>query len=132
MGYVWLSAGMSKLNHQLSVSQNIQGYQIFTPEWSDFLAHLIGPLEVAGGVLLILGIFLRGSSKVAFAVLVLFMVGISQAWIRGLDIDCGCFGSEPSDVPGMDYAWTLARDTFFLFLTGWTIWRPFRKFAVYV
>jgi len=25
-------------------------------------------------------------------VLVLFMIGIGQAWARGLVIDCGCFG----------------------------------------
>ena len=79
-----------------------------------------------------LGLFLREASAVAAVVLVLFIVGISQAWARGLVIDCGCFGYDPNDVSqGMNYALTLLRDAFFLILTAWTIWRPYRRYALH-
>ncbi|MEJ5929142.1 MauE/DoxX family redox-associated membrane protein [Corynebacterium sp. H128] len=132
MAYVWIHAGTAKLGNHMEMTQAITAYKIFTPEWSGYLAQLIGPLELAGGVLLLLGLFLRQSSKVAAVVLVLFMVGISQAWARGLAIDCGCFNVQGlNDAQTMDYVKTLARDVGYLFLTGWTIWRPFRRFAIY-
>ncbi|ACP33714.1 putative membrane protein [Corynebacterium aurimucosum ATCC 700975] len=62
----------------------------------------------------------------------MFMVGIAQAWARGLVIDCGCFGYDPNDVnQGMNYALTLLRDAFFFALTVWTIRRPYRRYALH-
>ena len=114
------------------MTQAIKGYDIFTPDWAGYLAIVIGPLEIIGGVLLLLGLFLRQSSIVATCVMLLFMVGIAQAWARGLDIDCGCFGYDAQNPDrGMDYAKTLLRDAAFLFLTLWTIKRPFTKFALH-
>ena len=95
MAYVWIKAGASKLTDQLAVSQSIKAYEIFTPEWSHYLSYLIGPLEICGGLLLLLGLFLRPSAWVGQIVLVLFMIGIAQAWARGLGIDCGCFSVSP-------------------------------------
>ncbi|MFV8395500.1 MauE/DoxX family redox-associated membrane protein [Corynebacterium hindlerae] len=132
MAYVWIHAGTAKLGKHMEMTQAITAYQIFTPEWSGYLAQLIGPLEIAGGVFLLLGLFLRSAAKVSSVVLVLFMIGIAQAWARGLAIDCGCFNVDGiSDAQTMDYVKTLARDAGYLFLTGWTIWRPFRRFAVF-
>lgn len=31
----------------------------------------------------------------------------------------------------MNYAMTILRDFFYIFLSGWTIFRPFKKFAIY-
>lgn len=132
MAYIWIKAGVSKLNQHHSVTQTISAYEIFTPEWSDYLAYLIGPLEIAGGVLLLLGLFLRGSSKVALIVLSLFIIGIAQAWARGLGIDCGCFSTNiDEDAQAMNYLKTIVRDIFYIALTIWTIKRPFKKFALY-
>lgn len=132
MGIVWIAAGLPKLNDHMNLTQSIAAYEIFTPYWSDLLARMIGPLEVAGGLLLILGIFLKPVSKVASWVMVLFIIGIAQAWSRGLVIDCGCFSVEPNmDGAAMDYAVTILRDLVFLFLSVWTIYRPFTRFALY-
>ncbi|AJI79698.1 MULTISPECIES: MauE/DoxX family redox-associated membrane protein [Corynebacterium] len=132
MAAVWIIAGVQKLNAQMDMAQAIQAYEIFTPEWSGYLAVAIGPLEVMGGVLLLLGLFLREASAVGAVVLVLFMVGMAQAWARGLVIDCGCFGyTANSGSQGMNYMLTLLRDIVFLALTMWTIRRPYRRFAIY-
>lgn len=132
MAYTWLTAGWAKLNDHMNMTQAIMAYEIFTPQWSDLLARLIGPLEIAGGLFLLLGIFLRQSSKVATGVLVLFIIGIAQAWARGLAIDCGCFSIEPNlDAVAMDYFVTILRDLFYIALTVWTIYRPFKRFALY-
>lgn len=132
MAYIWLKAGIAKLGEYMSVTQSIKAYEIFTPEWSGYLANLIAPLEIAGGLLLLFGLFLRPSSKVALFVLVLFIIGIGQAWGRGLGIDCGCFSVDPNrDAQVMNYMKTIARDVFYVALTGWTLWRPFTRFALH-
>ena len=132
MAYVWISAGIPKLNDHMNMTQAIAAYEIFTPYWSDLLARLIGPLEIAGGVLLLLGIFLRQASKVATVVLVMFIIGIAQAWVRGLGIDCGCFSIEPNmDKVAMDYFVTILRDIGYIALSVWTIYRPFKRFALH-
>ncbi|GAB2517235.1 Methylamine utilization protein MauE [Corynebacterium atrinae] len=132
MAYTWISAGIPKLNDHMNMTQAITAYEIFTPQFSDLLARLIGPLEIAGGLMLLLGLFLRPASKLASVVLVLFIIGIAWAWIGGLVIDCGCFNIEPNvDKQAMDYFLTILRDIGFLALSVWTIYRPFKKFAIY-
>ena len=53
-------------------------------------------VELIAGVLLIFGAFLRWTLIAHGVLLLVFIVLISQGMIRGLDIDCGCFGQGPS------------------------------------
>lgn len=126
MAFIWISAGVAKIGEPMTVSQNIEAYEIFTPEFSFLLAQLIGPLELAGGLLLLLGLYLRQSSAVALVVLVLFILGLSWAWAQGLVISCGCFG----DAGATNIPLTIGRDIFYVALTVWTMWRPYRRFAL--
>ena len=50
-------------------------------------------LEIALGLLLILGLATRLSAIVSALLLVAYIIGIASVWARGLRIDCGCFGS---------------------------------------
>src|SRR5690625_7134901 len=96
MAYIWITAGLSKLNQHATVAMSIRNYDIFTGEWSNFLAQIIGPLEIMGGVLLLLGLFLKPANKLAIIVLTLFVIGIGQAWLRGLEIYFGCWATDPA------------------------------------
>lgn len=130
MAYIWISAGISKIGVHMDVSRTIAAYEIFTPEWSDMLANIIGPLEIAGGLLLLLGIKLRPAGWVSIGVLALFIIGLTSAWARGLGIDCGCFnpGQETS---ATNLLRTIGRDVFYVAITLFMIYRPFKKFALY-
>lgn len=130
MAYIWISAGVSKIGVHMDVTQTIQAYEIFTPAWSDLLARLIGPLEISGGLLLLLGLKLRPAGWVSIGVLSLFIIGLGSAWSRGLVIDCGCFNPEQSD-GGTNLVVTTARDVFYIAITLFMIYRPFKKFALY-
>lgn len=130
MAYIWISAGVSKIGVHMDVTQTIQAYEIFTPAWSDLLARLIGPLEISGGLLLLLGLKLRPAGWVSIGVLSLFIIGLGSAWSRGLVIDCGCFNPEQSD-GGTNLVVTMARDVFYIAITLFMIYRPFKKFALY-
>lgn len=127
---VWIFAGATKLGNHMTVTQSIEAYEIFTPHWSSLLASIIGPAELAGGLILLLGIKIRPAGWVSFGVLVLFVIGLSSAYSRGLQIDCGCFGPDP-DSAGGDLLWAIARDIGLIAVTLFMIYRPFKKFALY-
>lgn len=130
LAIMWIFAGWIKIDAHMEMTQNIMAYQIFTPDWSDYLARLIGPLELAGGLFLLLGIKLRASGWVSIVVLVLFIIGMLSAWSRGLVIDCGCFSPQPSD-EGTNLIATVLRDVVYIAITLFMIYRPYKKFAIY-
>jgi hypothetical protein len=60
-----------------------------------------------------------------------FMIGISQAWARGLSIDCGCFGGGGQVEPGeADYLTPLLRDTGLTLLAVYLTFFPHTKFGL--
>ena len=75
----------------------IRTYEVLS---SEALIHLVAValpwVELIAGVLLIFGAFLKPILIVHGVLLLTFIVLISQGMIRGLDIDCGCFGQGPS------------------------------------
>jgi hypothetical protein len=44
----------------------------------------------------------------------MFIIAIGQAWIRGISLDCGCFGKggllETDELPVWNYTIEIARD----------------------
>ena len=63
------------------------------------------------GLLLVLGLGTRIAAAISAVLLTLFIVGISSAWARGLQIDCGCFGGGGYAADATSkYPWEIARD----------------------
>lgn len=132
LALMWIYSGYTKLGAHLDVTKTIEAYEIFTPYWSDILARMIGPLEIAGGLLLLLGIKLRWAGGISIAVLGMFIVGLYSAYSRGLTIDCGCFTpAGSSDARPGDLLTAIARDAALIVVTAFMMWRPFKKFAIY-
>lgn len=132
LAFMWIYSGYTKLGAHLDVTKSIEAYEIFTPYWSDLLARVIGPLEIAGGLLLLLGIKLRWAGGVSIAVLAAFIVGLYSAYSRGLTIDCGCFNPGGSgDAQSGELLRAIVRDFGLIAVTAFMMWRPFRKYALY-
>jgi uncharacterized membrane protein YphA (DoxX/SURF4 family) len=93
VGGVFIWAGLSKIFDPLDFAQNIANYKIFSQSVSLFLALIIPWIEVICGLLVVLGIFRESASFILSCSLVVFLGLIIVTLIRGLDIDCGCFGS---------------------------------------
>jgi hypothetical protein len=67
----------------------------------------------------------------SMALLLVFVTGVTQAWARGLSIDCGCFGGGGAVAPGETaYVEELLRDTAFIALAAWLVVRPRTLFAL--
>jgi hypothetical protein len=76
------------------------------------------------------GIGTRAVAVLSGLLLLAFVAGVSQAWARGLSIDCGCFGGGGAVAPGQtQYLQEILRDAGFLALAVWLTVRPRTLFA---
>jgi hypothetical protein len=59
-----------------------------------------------------------------------FIVAVTSAAVRGLSIDCGCFGGGGDVAPGQTaYGTEIVRDIGLLLLALWLVWQPRSRFA---
>ncbi|MDQ3194328.1 MAG: DoxX family membrane protein [Bacteroidota bacterium] len=94
VGGVFIYASLDKLMNQEEFSKAIFNYKFLPDIFINIFAIVIPYLELIAGVLLVLGIFKRGSSFTFILLLIVFIIALTQAYIRGLDISCGCFSLE--------------------------------------
>ena len=93
LGGLFVYAGAVKVLEPLDFAQNIRNYQLVGQSLS-FVAAIVLPwLEILAGLALILGVWTRGAALVVTGLLVFFLVLTAVTMVRGLDVDCGCFGS---------------------------------------
>jgi uncharacterized membrane protein YphA (DoxX/SURF4 family) len=117
LAVVWGWAAIAKLGDADSAVRAVRAYEILPEALVKPFAWGLPFVELALAVLLVLGIGTRIAGWISAAILVLFMAGIVSVWVRGIQIDCGCFGGGgPAEVDGWTYASELLRDGFFLVL----------------
>ncbi|MEP7145841.1 MAG: MauE/DoxX family redox-associated membrane protein [bacterium] len=94
VGGVFIYASLGKLMDQEEFSKAIFNYKFLPDIFINIFAIVIPYLELISGILLVLGIFTRGSSFTFLVLLIIFIIALIQAYARGLDISCGCFSLE--------------------------------------
>ncbi len=122
---VWLLSGVPKALDPDQTYVAVRAYQVLPPTGVEFVAAVLPWLEIALAVLLLLGLGTRAVAAVSAGLLAVFIAGVTQAWARGLSIDCGCFGGGGAVDPGETaYGVELLRDAGFLALAVWLVVRP--------
>jgi len=131
LGGVLFAAGWLKIFTPAKSQMAVRAYEVL-PIWlANFLGILLPWFEVGLGVLLILGIAVRLSAIAGGGLMVLFIAAISQAWGRGLSIDCGCFGGGGTVDPGeTKYLSEIVRDTGLALLALYLFRYPLTRFAL--
>ena len=98
LGIIFIYASIDKIIDPAQFSDAIDNYHI-TPYSLNNLAALIIPwVELIIGLFLLLGVFLNGSSFIAILLLIFFIFIISQALMRGININCGCFDLDAANL----------------------------------
>ena len=93
VGGVFIYAGILKIIDPLGFAQNILNYKV-VPSGPSLLVALVLPwMEVLAGFGLVAGLFKRTCAQIISLMLVGFIVLVAITMIRGLDVDCGCFGT---------------------------------------
>ena len=94
LGFVFIYASVDKIAHPGPFAESIYNYRML-PYWAINLMAIVMPwLELVCGVLIIAGVLLRGSAFMIAVMLGVFIIALSAALARGLDISCGCFSVE--------------------------------------
>lgn len=128
---VLLVSGGLKAADPLQTTVAVDAYEILPPAGVEIVAALLPWVEIALGVLLVVGLGTRLVAVLSGLLLLAFVAGVAQAWARGLSIDCGCFGGGGQVAPGETaYVTELLRDTGFLALAAWLAVRPRTLFAL--
>jgi putative oxidoreductase len=106
LGAIFVYAAWIKLRDPWQLfAMSIDSYRILPLQAVELTARVIPWLELAVGLWLITGIWLRISGAIVSLLLLTFFVLMVRAYSKGLAIDCGCFG------PGEAISWkTLLRD----------------------
>jgi uncharacterized membrane protein YphA (DoxX/SURF4 family) len=131
LGGVFLVAGFLKYQHLDKSQMAVRAYEILPISIANFLGITLPFLEIAIGILLILGAATRIAAAVGGLLMVAFLFGISQAWARGLSIDCGCFGGGGQVAPGTaNYLPEILRDSALALMAIYLFRYPQSKFGL--
>jgi len=104
---IWIVAGASKLPDLPGFADQVQGYEVLPSFLVPPAAFILPFLEILLGLYLAAGLFVRASALAGTVLFVIFLAAQIQALIRGLKLDCGCFGALSTSTVG---PWTLLRD----------------------
>ncbi len=99
LGLVFMVAAVPKILNPGEFAGAVFNYQILAPRLVNPFALLLPWIELAVGVLLVAGWWLESAVILADVLLAVFLSVALFNIARGLDIDCGCFGSSGSGRP---------------------------------
>lgn len=130
-GGVWVVAGAIKLPDPYESITAVRAYEILPESVVPFVGYLLPVVEVAIGLLLLSGLLTRWAGLGSAILFAIFVAGIASVWIRGIEIDCGCFGGGGAEEgASTKYPVEIARDAALLLASAWLVWRPRTRLAL--
>ncbi len=93
LGSVFVFAAISKAIAPEEFARAIANYKLFPIFLINILAITLPWIELCVGILLLFGISVKENSAILSGLLLVFIVAIGISLARGLNIDCGCFGT---------------------------------------
>ncbi len=106
LGAVFVYAAWTKLRTPWELfAMSIDSYRVLPLQSVELVARTLPWFELAVGLLLLAGFWLRSAATAATLLLAVFFGLMVRAYATGMEINCGCFG------PGEVISWkTLLRD----------------------
>jgi uncharacterized membrane protein YphA (DoxX/SURF4 family) len=131
LGGVLLVAGGLKVGNPQKSAMAVRAYELLPIEIANFFGYVLPWFEIGVGALLILGVAVKISAFLGGATMLIFILAISQAWARGLSIDCGCFGGGGAIDPSQTkYLEEILRDIGFMLMAIYLYRFPSGRFAL--
>lgn len=111
VGGGFFAAGLLKIIEPAQFAANIGNYRLLPHELVHLVAILLPWVEVVAGVFILSGVWVRPAAMLIWMLTVVFFLAITSALVRGLNIECGCFGTVGGRHIGLV---NLAIDLFFM------------------
>lgn len=93
LGAVFIAAALPKLRDPLGFANSIANYHLVPTGLINLMAIGLPMVEMVVGIALLVGLSTRANLLIVDVLLLIFIVAISLAMARGLDISCGCFST---------------------------------------
>lgn len=112
LGAVFVYAGVLKLPDPAAAERAVRAYRLLPESLVAAAAFGLPVIEIAVGLALLAGVFVRTAAVATSVMLALYIAAIGSVWARGLSIDCGCFSRGGQVAAGAThYPAEIARDT---------------------
>lgn len=98
---VFIFASASKLSNPEEFAVAISNYKVLPLFSINIIAITLPWIEFVIGLFLLFGISVRESAIVSSILMLVFIFMVGLALIRGLDINCGCFGTFEAQQVGI-------------------------------
>lgn len=105
----FLLAALPKIQDPVAFAASVEGFRVVSGQTAVWVALLLPWLELVIGIGLLIPPIRRGSGLLVALLLIVFIGLHASAWMRGLDINCGCFGQSEGDTP-VNYLWLILRN----------------------
>lgn len=118
LAMVFVVAAVPKIAQPETFAASIEAYELLPVAAVNLVAIAVPWLELLCAVFLIGGAWVRPSAAILGAMLLVFIVAIASAILRGLNINCGCFGGAGSPV-----GWGKVLEDVALLVPAWLLLR---------
>tara|TARA_B100002052_G_scaffold296384_1_gene324670 strand:+ start:215 stop:670 length:456 start_codon:yes stop_codon:yes gene_type:complete len=116
LGIIWIWASINKIQDPAAFARAINNYHVIPFGLENAIAIFLPWLELIIGIFLISGILVNGASFISSSLLFLFIILITQAILRGFNIDCGCGLKE-----GQLVGWNKIVENIFLLASSYCV-----------
>ena len=127
LGAMFIYASLDKINDPITFSSGIRAYQIVPFGFENSLAIILPWLELLTGIGLVIGVMVDGAALISMGLLVVFIIAISSAILRGFNIECGC-GLKEGEIVGTQ---KLLENTIFFLMGLCIINRASPKYEIF-
>ncbi len=126
LGFLFIYASLEKILQPEEFAKQVGYYKALPIGLENLLAIVLPWTELIVGICLLAGLFVDGAALLSIIMMLVFILAISQAMLRGIDITCGCFKvNADSEKLGLH---TIIRDIIFLIMSFMVLNRQERKF----
>ena len=130
LGAMWLYYSVPKLAQPTQNIADVRDFRILPSGLVTPFAYGQPYLELALGLLLIIGLGTRLAALLSALVLLVYIGGIISLGARGISITCGCGGGGGQVAEGQTrYTLDVLRDLLYLLPALWLLWRPRSKYS---
>lgn len=125
---IFLISAVMKMISFKDTTVAVLGYEIVGISLASYVAIGLIAMEIFMALWGISGWRKQLFHQITITIFVVFIMLIISAWARGLEINCGCFGSsEVPENPVLGYIKDIIRDCIFIAISAAGLWSLGRK-----
>ena len=128
LGVMFLYSAWSKIQDPGMFQTMVDNYRMLPACVTALFSVMMAMAELLVGAMFIFTKWTREAAFATTVMLMMFLLALAQAQVRGLDISCGCFGETEGETHSVLHA--LVRDILLFVPTIWLLIKGQRRWIV--